>query len=212
MKTAIVVDYGLGNLASVARALKHVGVEPVVSAEPGVVLKAERLIVPGVGAFGTAMRNLQERRLVDPLKTYAATGRPLFGLCLGMQLLMEESDELGRHAGLAIVPGRVARLPEDPQRRSKVPHIGWSALEPARADWNGSVLENAKPGDALYFVHSYYVLPSDPSDVVANTVYAGFRYCAVLAHGNLMGCQAHPEKSGEVGLGILANFARMALA
>lgn len=199
----VVVDYGLGNLASVARALRHLNSDAVITSDPAQVSAATRLVLPGVGAFATAMANLKERALVGPLLDYAASGRPLLGLCLGMQLLMEESDEGGRHPGLAVIPGRVARLPAAPG--FKVPHIGWNGLQPSR-DWSGTLLAEVKPDDALYFVHSYYVLPAEASDVLASTTHGSFSYCSVIARGRVCGCQAHPEKSSRVGLKILDNF------
>ncbi len=203
----LVVDYGLGNLASVARALRHLGSDPVVSAEPTALRAAARVVLPGVGAFGTAMANLEARGLVPALRDYAASGRPLLGVCLGMQLLMDESDEGGLHRGLGIVPGRVARLLSAPGY--KVPHIGWSGIRPAGHDWQGTILDAIEPDDALYFVHSYYVLPAEPTEVLAYTAYGPLRYCSVIARGNVFGCQAHPEKSGSVGLRLLENFLRI---
>ena len=203
----LVVDYGLGNLASVGRALRHLGSEPVISAEPDALRSAARVVLPGVGAFGTAMANLEARGLVPALHDYVASGRPLLGVCLGMQLLMDESDEGGLNRGLGVVPGRVARLPSAPGY--KVPHIGWSGIHPAGHDWRGTILDAVEPDDALYFVHSYHVLPVDPREVLAYTPYGPLRYCSVIARGNVYGCQAHPEKSGSAGLKLLENFLRI---
>lgn len=205
MSPVIIVDYGLGNLGSVARAVRHLGAEPLITSDPDAVRGAERLVLPGVGAFGTAMSNLRERGLIEPLQAFAASGRPLIGLCLGMQLFMEESNEGALHRGLALIPGRVTRLMQS-DRRYKVPHIGWSGLEPGARSWRGTALDGLKPGDALYFVHSYYAIPADPADVLAYTTYGSCRYCSVIAHGNVLGCQAHPEKSSDIGLKILKNF------
>jgi glutamine amidotransferase len=199
-----IVDYGLCNLASVARALRHLGSEPVITSDPDELRAASRVVLPGVGAFGTAMANLRERALVAPLQEYAASGRPLIGLCLGMQLLMDESDEGGLHRGLGIIAGRCARLPRAPGY--KVPHIGWSGLEPAARPWTGTVLGRSAPGDTLYFVHSFHVLPVDERDVLAYTTYGALRYCSVLARGSVYGCQAHPEKSSRTGLALLESF------
>lgn len=200
-----IVDYGLGNLASVARAIQFLGGEPEISFAPDKIGAAERLVLPGVGAFGVAMSNLRERGLVEPLRSYAASGRPLLGLCLGMQLFMETSDEDGVHEGLGLVRGRVTKIVGDGARR-KVPHIGWAGLQPAAQGWRGSVLEGVQPGDALYFVHSYVAEPADPVAMLARARYAGVEYCAVLGCGNVVGCQAHPEKSAATGLKLLGNF------
>jgi glutamine amidotransferase len=200
----VVVDYGLGNLASVARALRHLGSAAVISNDPATIEAASRLILPGVGAFGTAMANLHALGLTKPLQRYAASGRPLFGLCLGMQLLMETSTEGGHHEGLAILPGRVERLL--PATGFKVPHVGWSGLEPTVAPQAHALLSGIDHGDALYFVHSYHVLPVEAGDALAFTRYGAFRYCSVIGRGRVFGCQAHPEKSSSVGLKILDNF------
>jgi len=206
MKSVLIVDYGLGNLGSVARAVRYLGAEPVVSSDPALLLNAERAILPGVGAFGVAMGNLDRLGLVEPLRQYAASGRPLLGICLGMQLFMEDSSEGNLHAGLGLIPGRVVRLHEARDSGIKVPHIGWSGLEPGRRDWSGTVLDGLHPGDALYFVHSYYVQPQKNDDVLAYTTYGGTHFCSVIARGAVVGCQAHPEKSSSPGLRILKNF------
>ena len=199
----VVVDYGLGNLGSVARALRHVGADPVVTSNPNELLAAPRAVLPGVGAFGTAMDNLESQGWIGPLKAFAASGRPIFGVCLGMQLFMDESEEGGRRGGLALIPGRVARLPTQP--RFKVPHIGWSALEQPSASESG-VLAGLGARASLYFVHSYYVAPADARYVLAWTTYGTCRYGAVIRRGNVIGCQAHPEKSSRPGLKMLENF------
>lgn len=206
-RRVVVVDYGLGNLSSVERALRHLGAAPEISADPRALEAAPRAVLPGVGAFGTAMRNLRERGLVEPLRAFAAARRPLLGVCLGMQLFMERSEEGGVHEGLGIVRGRVSRLAARPGL--KIPHIGWSALAPQARAWNGTVLQGLEPGAALYFVHSYFVAPEDPRDVLATTAYGDNRYCAVLQRDSLAGCQAHPEKSSAAGLRILQNFLEM---
>ncbi|MCW5597355.1 MAG: imidazole glycerol phosphate synthase subunit HisH [Rhodocyclaceae bacterium] len=206
MKSVMIVDYGLGNLGSVARAVRFLGAEPVISGDPDLLLGAERVILPGVGAFGVAMENLKRLDLVSPLKQYAASGRPLLGICLGMQLFMEESTEGGLHAGLGLIPGRVVRLHEERERGIKVPHVGWSGLQPERREWSDTVLDGLHPGDALYFVHSYYAQPRNDGDVLACTTYGDARFCSVIARGALVGCQAHPEKSSGPGLKILGNF------
>ncbi|MDP3541396.1 MAG: imidazole glycerol phosphate synthase subunit HisH [Elusimicrobiota bacterium] len=201
-----VVDYGRGNLFSISRALAHLGAEARVTADPAEIASAGRLILPGVGAFGDGMENLRERGLVEPLKAYAATGRPLLGICLGMQLLMDESEEFGRHAGLGLVPGRVRRFPDSPERRWRVPHVGWSALETGGAGWRGSALEGLKAGERMYFVHSYFVETAKPEHRLAVTPYAGLEFCSVLRAGSVEGCQFHPEKSGESGLCLLKTW------
>ena len=206
MSSLTVVDYGVGNLGSVSRALQHLGADAVISGDPSVLLASERVLLPGVGAFGVAMANLNRLRLVEALQQYAVSGRPLLGICLGMQLFMEESTEGGLHAGLGLISGRAARLHEARESGIKVPHIGWSGMEPDGRDWSGTVLDGLHPGDALYFVHSYYVQPRNAVDVLACTTYGDARFCSVIARGAVVGCQAHPEKSGNSGLKLLENF------
>lgn len=208
-RPVVIVDYGRGNLFSVCQAVLKVGGEPVLSADPEAVRRAERVILPGVGAFGDAMEGLRARGLVDPLKEFAETGRPLLGVCLGMQLLLDESEEFGRHAGLGLLPGKVVRLPEPPAGgRDKIPNVGWCRLEPARGGtpWGESLFAAVKAGDFAYFVHSYVAVPADPRHRLADIAFAGRRVAAAVAAGPVAGCQFHPEKSGEVGLAIVHAF------
>lgn len=201
-----IVDYGMGNLASVRKALTRLGYDSRLTSDPGEVTSAERLILPGVGAFGAAMANLQHLHLVDPIRAYCASGRPFLGICLGMQLLMTESQELGSWDGLNIIPGTVykfftgTRTPLD----IKVPHIGWNSLEIRGAD---GLLAGLPDLASVYFVHSYYAVP--PFEAVAASCTHGETFCAALSVQNVHATQFHPEKSGAVGLRILRNFCEM---
>lgn len=200
----LVVDYGLGNLFSLTRALRAVGAADVaVSGERSALDAAEKVILPGVGAFGDGMAGLRERGLVEPLREFAASGRPLLGICLGLQLLFDESEEFGRHEGLGLVPGRCVAFPRGPER--KVPHVGWSALRP-EAPWESTLLRGLSARPEVYFVHSYFVVPADPADRLAVTDYEGQEFCSVARRGRVAGCQFHPEKSSAPGLSILKNF------
>ena len=204
----VVIDYGVGNLLSVQRGLEHCGADVVLTADPDVVLQAERVVLPGVGAFGNAMQALGERGLVAALQQIARQGTPLLGICLGMQLLLDESEEFGVTRGLGIIPGRVLAIPLQttagvPQ---KIPHIGWNALVQAESTWRDTLLADTVPGDATYFVHSFMAVPDDHAHRLADCVYGGHRIPAVIARGRTTGCQFHPEKSGEVGLTILRRF------
>jgi glutamine amidotransferase len=204
----VVVDYGRGNLFSVCQAVAKVGGVPALSSDPAVVRGAERVILPGVGAFGDAMAGLRTRGLVEALREFAATGRPLLGLCLGMQLLLASSTEFGQHEGLGLLPGRVDRLPTPaPGSREKIPNVGWCRLEPVAggAPWGDGIFRAVKPGDFAYFVHSYAAQP-EARHRLADITFAGAPTCAAIAAGPIAGCQFHPEKSGEVGLSIVDAF------
>jgi glutamine amidotransferase len=197
-----ILDYGVGNLKSVHKALEHIGAEATVSSDPEVLDAARGVVLPGVGAFGDAMLNLKRRGLVAPLLRQVSRGKPLLGICLGMQLLFEESEEMGLHQGLGLLPGKVVRFPEG---SLTVPHVGWNQLRLAGRGTGGGILEGIPDGAYAYFVHSYYVAPEEPGDVLATTEY-GPEFAAVVGRGEIWGAQFHPEKSQEVGLALLENY------
>ena len=202
-----VVDYGLGNLYGLTRALERVGAGSVtVTSDPAAVRGAERLIIPGVGAFGDGMAGLRERGLLDAVRDVARSGRPVLGICLGMQLLLDEGNEFGRHEGLAVVPGKTVAFPRPEGERLKVPHVGWNALRPGPGGWDGTIFTGLPDGAQVYFVHSYVAELADPANALAATEYGGRTFCSAVRKGRVFGCQFHPEKSGPVGLKILANF------
>ena len=194
-----IADYGMGNLRSVAKAFEHVGVSAAVSSDPGVLGAARAIVLPGVGAFPEAMREIERRELAEPIRERAAAGVPLLGICLGMQLLFESSAEHGGAAGLGLLPGTV-----EPLRASglKLPHIGWAHL---RLDAPSPLTEGIAEGEPFYFVHSLAAHP-DRSDLLASAEY-GERFAAVVGRGNVFGTQFHPEKSSGAGLRMLRNFA-----
>lgn len=195
-----IVDYGMGNLHSVQKALEKTGFASRLVSTAAEVEKAERLILPGVGAFGDAMRGLHERALVAPLRSYARSGRPMLGICLGMQILFESSEEDPGVKGLAIFPGTVRRFQLD---GLKVPHMGWNSLEVTP---DSRLLAGLGTDPYVYFVHSFYVKPDD-SAVTAATASYGHPFTAAVERGNVGGTQFHPEKSQSAGLAILKNFA-----
>lgn len=207
-----VIDYGLSNLLSVQRAFAHFGAEVEITDSRSKILAADALCLPGVGAFKDGMEGLDRLMLTDAIQNKAHSGTPLLGICLGMQMLFDESDEFGKHAGLGLIPGRVERIPYsdingDVQR---VPHVGWNALLPQnpRQDFSGTILSSVKKGDEAYFVHSYEAKPADTKYRLANTIYGGREVCAAAQKGTVIGCQFHPEKSGEIGLSIIREYTR----
>ena len=193
------IDYGGSNLRSVQKALEFVGAQVEVTDNPAVVAQAKKLVLPGVGAFGAGMKALRERGLAEATIAAANNHIPLLGICLGMQFLFEVSEEMGEHAGLGLVRGRVVRFP---QNGLVVPHMGWNQIEPTRAH---SLLAGIAPGSYSYFVHSYYCEPTDAAAILATTDY-GHPFAAIIAQDNIYGIQFHPEKSQQVGLQILQNF------
>ncbi|MBS1189840.1 MAG: imidazole glycerol phosphate synthase, glutamine amidotransferase subunit [Rhodocyclaceae bacterium] len=210
MGKVVVVDYGVGNLLSVCRGLEQVGASVVLTSDPETILGAERLVLPGVGAFPNAMEALHGLGLVPILKDVAARHVPLLGICLGMQLLFDESEEFGTTQGLGLIPGNVRPIPDKSVTGEplKIPHIGWNGIKPSSddADWSTSCLARSAPNEAMYFVHSFQALPSDPSFRLADCEYGGHAISAVVSKGSVTGCQFHPEKSGQAGLNILQAF------
>ncbi|HTD48566.1 MAG TPA: imidazole glycerol phosphate synthase subunit HisH [bacterium] len=198
-----VVDYGAGNLRSIQKGLERQGLDVRITDAPGVLDEADALVVPGDGAFGPAMARLRATGFADRIRAYVASGRPVLGICLGMQLLFEESEEDGVHRGLGILPGRVVRL----SGRVKVPHMGWNALTVLRPS---PLLAGIETGTYAYFIHSYHAIPADPTLVAAAVDYGG-EIAAVVGRGNVWAAQFHPEKSGAGGIRMLANVARWAV-
>lgn len=206
----VVVDYGLGNLFSVRKAFEHCGANVVLSSDPELVLRADRLVLPGVGAFRDGMAGLRERNLVEPVVAVARSGRPVLGICLGMQMLMSRSDEFGDYEGLGVVPGRVLAIPRTTADGAplRIPHIGWSPLTPPQVEssWSGSILETTPAGAAVYLVHSFTAWPDQEAHRLADCWYGGRRISAAIRLDNVYGCQFHPEKSAQIGLAILRRF------
>lgn len=199
-----VIDYGASNLRSVVHALNYLGVEDMrVVRTPHELRSADKIILPGVGAFGAGMQQLHKQGLVSPITEAIHAGTPYLGICLGMQFLFEQSDEMGIHNGLGVLPGSVTRFPRDPYL--KVPHMGWNQLQPRR---QSPLLKDIQIENFAYFVHSYYCVPQNPDDVVATVDY-GISFTAVVQRENIYGVQFHPEKSQRTGLQLLENFLEM---
>lgn len=195
-----IVDYGMGNLHSVSKAVERLGAQATVTADPQELALADAIILPGVGAFGDAMQALQATGLANVLKELAHAGKPLLGICLGMQLLFEQSEEHGEHAGLGLLSGRVVRFEPGAY---KVPHMGWNELIWKQPEHE---LVRGLPEGHVYFVHSYHALAEEPSDVVAVCEYAGREVTAIVGRQNVYGMQFHPEKSGQLGMQLLQQF------
>ena len=203
-----IIDYGVGNLFSLAHSLKAVGAEAVVTGASEEILRADRVILPGVGAFGDAAKKLRETELDAVVKEAAARGTPVMGICLGMQLLLDKSYEFGEHTGLGLIPGEVRPISEVIPAGYKIPHIGWNRLLFPKDKPRHPLLRTVEDGDCVYFVHSFYAADCDLS-VIAQAEY-GKVLTAAVAKDNVMGCQFHPEKSGAVGLNILRTFCERA--
>jgi glutamine amidotransferase len=203
-----IIDYGMGNLRSVQKGFEKVGFDARVTDDPGVAAKADRLVLPGVGAFQDCMNNLREGGFIDPILQHVASGKPFLGICLGLQLLFTESEEFGLHKGLDIVAGRVRKFPADLEADGeplKVPHMGWNQIDIRSAS---PLFKGLSGGESVYFVHSYYVDPEDAAAVASTTDY-GLTFCSSIWRDNVMATQFHPEKSQQVGLRILENFGRL---
>jgi len=197
------IDYGISNLRSVQKAFEHLGSEVTLTSDPDQVMQADKLILPGVGAFSAGMAGLRQRSLIEPIKRRVRQGAPLIGICLGMQLLFDESQEVGQglppEAGLGLLAGRVVRLQGE---GIHILHMGWNQVEPVR---DSALLRGIAPGAYAYFVHSYVCQPAEASAIVATTDY-GQDFASVIGKGNVWGIQFHPEKSQRTGLQVLRNF------
>ena len=201
----LLIDYGIGNIRSLEKAFQAVGIEPVRSDDPADIARADKLVLPGVGAFGACADEIRQRGLWEPVLAAAEAGTPLLGVCVGMQLLFEASEEMGEHAGLGLMPGRVVRFDTATAngRPLKVPHMGWNTV---RATHPSPLLDGIADGAHFYFVHSYHAAPERESDVLGVTEY-GEAFPAIVQRGTVAGVQFHPEKSQDAGLRLLRNFA-----
>ena len=202
-----IIDYGLGNLRSVVRAFDKLKIKSKIINSPKEINEATHLVLPGVGAFEDGMKGLNERNLVNDIKTYVKEKKPLLGICLGMQLLMTKSEEFGLHKGLNLINGKVIYLKSAKERGYKVPHVGWAPLL-VKKSWNKTILSSIKEESEVYFVHSFYV-KKDNKNTIAFTKYGEEEICAVIQKNNIIGCQFHPEMSDKIGLEIYKNFSKL---
>jgi len=209
-----IVDYAAGNLFSVENACKTVGLHPVIVNKPEDIIKAQALILPGVGAFGEAMENLHKLDLVQPLRDFASSGKPFMGICLGMQLLFSESEEFGHHEGLNLIEGTIRKFPtiSENLEKVKVPQIGWNQIfrpSELRNRWDNSPLSQVVSGEFMYFIHSYYASPFNSDDILSVTDYEGIKYCSAVIKDNIFATQFHPEKSAKEGIKIYQYWANI---
>nr|CAD6596173.1 imidazole glycerol phosphate synthase subunit HisH [Rhizobium sp. TCK] len=211
-RSVAVIDYGIGNVFSVCNALKKVGCEPNLTRSAAEILSSDKVILPGVGAFGRAIAALRDLGLDETIRRFAETERPFLGICIGMQLLMDRSNEFGENTGLGFIPGIVDRIPGTGKDGAvlRVPHISWGEVRPAEQvpedGWKATALANDGQHDSYYFVHSFHCTPADPTHRLAVIDYGGNAITAAIQRDNLMGVQFHPERSGPAGLGFLERF------
>jgi len=209
MNKICIVDYGLGNLKSIQRGLEQVGAKVILSSRPKEISIASHLVLPGVGAFEAGMSGLKDAGLIAPILDFVETGNPLLGICLGMQMLLDKSEEQGKHRGLGLIPGIVRKIPQSlgGTIQRKIPNIGWIELQCTEdQDWEGSCLKGVCSGEYFYFVHSFMAVPDETKYILAQCNDEGFLLTAAVKRENITGLQFHPEKSGEQGLKVLKSF------
>lgn len=202
-KKVVIIDYGLGNLFSVKQACESLGFSLIVTNSPKELKEADAAILPGVGAFKAAMDNLTKSGMKDGILQFVEEGKPLMGVCLGLQLLFEKSEEFENCHGLGLIEGSVKRFVFEKEARVKIPQISWNTIYPQKeGGWNNTPLENISTGEFMYFVHSYYVSPTNKEDILTKTTYDTFEYCSAIKKDNIFATQFHPEKSGAKGISI----------
>lgn len=202
-----IIDYNLGNLYSVKNACNTVGIDSIITSDPACIEESEGLILPGVGSFKAAMDNIHALNLFEVIRRKVYSGTPILGVCLGLQLLFEESEEYGKHKGLEIIKGSVKKFNFEGNQKTKVPHVGWNKINSNGKSWNGTPFEGLKDDSYMYFVHSYFVEPTNEHDIFSVTNYEGSTFCSAIHQNNIYAMQFHPEKSGEPGLKIYRNWA-----
>lgn len=204
MKKIVIIDYEVGNIKSIYNALPKNNLDISLSNNYNEILNADGIILPGVGAFSHAMKKLKDLDLVEPLKEYTDSEKPLLGICLGMQILFSESEEFGLSDGLGLISGTVRELPK--KSGMKLPHISWAEIKSISLSWKDTILDGIPLGTEMYHVHSFYADPVDKEIILSISDYSGFNFCSSVKSGNIYGTQYHPEKSGKLGLKIIQNF------
>jgi imidazole glycerol-phosphate synthase subunit HisH len=201
-----VIDYGVGNVRSIANAFENAGVSIVLTRDKDVIFGSDGVVLPGVGAFSHGMSNLNKYSLVKIIQDYADLNKPLLGICLGMQMFLEESDEFGISQGLGLIEGRVIKLSVENTICEKLPHVSWNEVEIGNCSWDKTIFDGIEDKTDMYFVHSYVAVPANKDDVLSTTIYSDHKFCSSIKKGNIYGCQFHPEKSAKDGLKVINNF------
>ena len=207
-KKITIIDYGCGNILNLARAIKFIGYEVDITHDKNKIINSSYVILPGVGAFGNAMKQIEKYNLHNTILEYAKSNKPLLGICLGMQILLTVSYEFGVHKGLGLIEGKVIKISNEKNKEIKIPHMGWNEIYPNnnKKEWKNKILKNSSIGKSFYFVHSFVCITKDYDSTIAVCNYSDISIPAVVATGNVFGCQFHPEKSADNGLDVLKNF------
>lgn len=205
----VIIDYDIGNVKSIINSLENVNIKPILSKDKKEIMNADGIILPGVGAFKHGMRNLREYNLDKIILEYVKLNKPLLGICLGMQILLEESTEFGITKGLGLIKGKIEKFPFDKSNYEKLPHVSWNEIESKSISWNQTILDSIEEKSDMYFVHSYIAMPDDDKNILSTTMYANYNFVSSVKEGNIYGCQFHPEKSGKLGLKIISNFVKV---
>ena len=207
-KKITIIDYGCGNILNLARAIKFIGYEVDITHDKNKIINSSYVILPGVGAFGNAMKQIEKYNLHNTILEYAKSNKPLLGICLGMQILLTVSYEFGIHKGLGLIEGEVIKISNKKNKEIKIPHVGWNEIYPIhdKKEWKNKILKNSSIGKSFYFVHSFVCITKDYDSTIAVCNYSDISIPAVVATGNVFGCQFHPEKSADNGLAVLKNF------
>ena len=208
MKKITIIDYGCGNILNLIRAIHFLGYEVETTHNEKKILNSSHVILPGVGAFGNAVKQLENYNLLNAILKYAKLNKPLLGICLGMQILLSESHEFGTHKGLGLIEGQVIKISNKKNKEIKIPHTGWNEIYPSNdnKEWKNKILSNSLIGKNFYFVHSFVCKTKNPSSTIAICNYSGIAIPAIVSFNNIFGCQFHPEKSADNGLAVLKNF------
>jgi imidazole glycerol-phosphate synthase subunit HisH len=212
MKKIVIIDYGCGNILSIARAIEHIGYKLEITNDKNKIINSSNVILPGVGAFGSAIKNLDESNLRDTILEYAKIRqKPLLGICLGMQILLTVGKEFGVFKGLNLIEGEVIKISNTKLKNFKIPHVGWNEVSPSndKQSWSNKILNDSLIGKSFYFVHSYMAVTKNPSSTIGSCDYLGKNIPSIISSGKILGCQFHPEKSGKNGLDFLRNFCEM---